>query len=231
MLSYDLAFWDSGDGSPEEIYGDICEGVDSRVASSAEVLRFRESVLDRWISFADFIEPLDYDPDADVQSELDRYVLLGVPFSLVEEMREVIGLAHDHGLTVYDPQSGQVLPRPRASGTRNHPDRSPAHNAVELLDASRLRDLLDAGADVEDDAGDGWTLLRHAIEAEADEHDRTGAPLHVDVTALLLARGADPLRIHDGMSVPAEAEERGHWLAAQLIRGWIGRPGSGGVAA
>jgi len=47
---------------------------------------------------------------------------------------------------------------------------SPAHAAVEHEDLPRLRDLLDAGADVEDDNGDGWTLLRHAIDVEFDGH-------------------------------------------------------------
>ncbi|WP_211244272.1 ankyrin repeat domain-containing protein [Actinospica robiniae] len=81
----------------------------------------------------------------------------------------------------------------------------------------------DAGHDVEDDNGDGWTLLRHAVDTEIDGHDQTGKPLHVDVTALLLARGADPLRSADGVTVVAEAERRGHWLAAELMNAWIGR--------
>jgi uncharacterized protein len=76
-------------------------------------------------------------------------------------------------------------------------DRGAAHNAVELEDLPLLKDLLDAGADVEDDSGDGWTLLRHAIDTEIDGHDQTGNPLHVDVTVLLLSRGADPLRMHN----------------------------------
>jgi hypothetical protein len=110
-LSFDLCFWGSGDGAPEEIYDDVCEGDDHRLVSSASVLQFRSEILDRWISFAHGIEPLEYDPDADEQADLDRYVLLTVPFSLVAELPEVIKLARDHGLTVYDPQTGQVLPR------------------------------------------------------------------------------------------------------------------------
>lgn len=102
---------------------------------------------------------------------------------------------------------------------------SMAHNAVEVQDVSQLRDLLDAGGDVEDDSGDGWTLLRHAIDTEVDAHDQTGGPLHVDVTALLLSRGADPLSRHNGMSVLEEAEARGHWLAVELMHAWINRSG------
>ncbi|MBB1159066.1 MULTISPECIES: ankyrin repeat domain-containing protein [Amycolatopsis] len=100
---------------------------------------------------------------------------------------------------------------------------SAAHQAVELEDLPRLRDILDAGHDVEDDSGDGWTLLRHAIDAEVDNHIQSGKPLHVDVTAFLLARGADPLRRHQGLSVLAEAQERGHWLAVDVMRGFISR--------
>lgn len=100
---------------------------------------------------------------------------------------------------------------------------SPAHLAVEQEDLSRLRDLLDAGRDVEDDDGHGWTLLRHAIDVEHDGHVRPGGPLHADVTAFLLARGADPLRPRNGMTIVAEAEIRGHWLAAEIVQAWIGR--------
>ncbi|MFD0260435.1 ankyrin repeat domain-containing protein [Kitasatospora indigofera] len=97
---------------------------------------------------------------------------------------------------------------------------SPGHLAVEHEDLPGLRDLLDDGYDVEDDCGDGWTLLRHAIDVEIDGHVQSGEPLHVDVTAFLLARGANPLRNTNGFLPAAEAEARGHWLAADLIRAW-----------
>lgn len=100
---------------------------------------------------------------------------------------------------------------------------SPAHLAVEHEDLPRLRDLLDAGHDVEDDNGDGWTLLRHAIDVEHDGHVQTGQPLHADVTAFLLARGADPLRTCNGMPVVVEAEIRGHLLAAEIMKAWVQR--------
>lgn len=98
-----------------------------------------------------------------------------------------------------------------------------AHLAVENEDLPRLRDLLDAGADVEDDSGDGWALLRHAIDIEQDGHAQTGRPLHVNTTALLLARGADPLRRHDGATVIEEASSRGHWLVVELMTAWAQR--------
>src|SRR5438067_2210696 len=100
-------------------------------------------------------------------------------------------------------------------------EESEAHHAVEHQDLPRLRDLLDAGHDVEDDHGDGWTLLRHAVEVEYDGHVQTGEGLHADVTAFLLTRGADPLRRCNGMSVVEEAAIRGHWLAAEIMTAWI----------
>jgi uncharacterized protein len=92
---------------------------------------------------------------------------------------------------------------------------TPAHQAVEQQDLARLRDLLDAGHDIEDDNGDGWTLLRHAIAVE---------PVHADMTALLLARGADPHRPSSAGTTPLDdAETRGHWLAVEIIRAWTGQ--------
>ena len=92
---------------------------------------------------------------------------------------------------------------------------SPAHQAVSDHDLNRLRDLLNDGHDIEDPGGDGWSLLRRAIHAEADRHARTGEPLHADMTALLLARGAKPRE--DRAGTAAEAELLGHWLAAGIV--------------
>jgi uncharacterized protein len=99
---------------------------------------------------------------------------------------------------------------------------SPAHQAVSDHDLNRLRDLLNDGHDIEDDSGDGWSLLRRAIHAEADRHAGTGEPLHADMTALLLARGAEPRE--DSAGTAAEAELLGHWLAAEIVSAWPGGP-------
>lgn len=84
---------------------------------------------------------------------------------------------------------GTTSAAPRAARRGTRMSWSPAHHAVEHEDLPRLRDLLDAGHDVEDDNGDGWTLLRHAVDVEHDGHVQTGEPLHTDVTAFLLACG------------------------------------------
>jgi hypothetical protein len=47
--------------------------------------------------------------------------------------------------------------------------------------------------------------------------------LHVDVTAFLLARGADPDRLSGGgtgVSARHMALVRGHWLADELFKAW-----------
>ncbi|MGK4593562.1 ankyrin repeat domain-containing protein [Amycolatopsis sp. w19] len=94
-----------------------------------------------------------------------------------------------------------------------------------MSDLPLLRELLDGGANINEEH-DGLTLLHHAIDVEIDSHTQTGEPLRVDVTAYLLARGADPLRPSDGgCGVTAEqmAFESRHWLASALFEGWGNR--------
>jgi hypothetical protein len=81
---------------------------------------------------------------------------------------------------------------------------SPAHLAVEHEDLSRLRDLLDAGHDVEDDNGDGWTLPLHAIDVE------TGIRGHWLAAEIMRAR------IGQGQGRPPPARQPGHARLPQL---------------
>ncbi|MDT3439084.1 MULTISPECIES: ankyrin repeat domain-containing protein [unclassified Pseudofrankia] len=107
---------------------------------------------------------------------------------------------------------------------------TPTHRAVEMEDLPALRDLLDAGADVHEER-DGFTLLHRAIDMELDAHALTGEPLHVDMTAYLLARGADPRRRGEGgngISARHMAVSSGHWLATCLIDEWIRTHTDGG---
>ena len=109
----------------------------------------------------------------------------------------------------------------RRRAVMRHQSLSPAHQAVADHDLNRLRGLLHNGHDIEDDNGDGWSLLRRAIHTEADRHARTGEPLHADMTAFLLARGAEPHE--DGTGIAAEAELLRHWLAAEIFSAWVKR--------
>ncbi|MFI8802760.1 ankyrin repeat domain-containing protein [Micromonospora chalcea] len=105
---------------------------------------------------------------------------------------------------------------------------TPTHHAVEMEDLPRLRQLLDDGAAVEDADEHGLTLLHHAVDVEGDGALQSGGPLHVDVTAFLLARGANPDAVdRDGRTPLDYARANGHWLAVELLAAWsrAGRPG------
>jgi ankyrin repeat protein len=104
------------------------------------------------------------------------------------------------------------------------PGWSRAHVAVEHEDLPALAQLLTDGADAEDADARGFTLLHHAVDVEVDGAAQTGQPLHVDTTALLLTRGANPLAEDASGQTPLDsAERRGHWLAAGLFRAWLSR--------
>jgi hypothetical protein len=184
------------------------------------------------------LDPFKDTIDAIVRQEQDNP---GQPACSVKEIFD--RLVAEHGATgiSYSTLRGYVSGiRPRPRRTRIHPVLpatppssspaqaadpslpawSPAHLAVEHQDLPRLRDLLDAGHDVEDDNGDGWSLLHHTIDSECDAHLTSGQPLHADITAFLLARGADPHRPRNGVPALTEAENRGHWLAAEIMKSW-----------
>ncbi|MFD4323383.1 hypothetical protein ACFWQC_02030 [Nocardioides sp. NPDC058538] len=98
----------------------------------------------------------------------------------------------------------------------------PPHVAVEQEDVERLRDLLDAGGDVHEE-WNGMSLLAHAVDTEADGAAQAGDPLHVDTTAYLLSRGADPTRRGQGgggSTAVEDAQASGHWLASALFAEW-----------
>jgi uncharacterized protein len=84
------------------------------------------------------------------------------------------------------------------------PGWSRAHLAVEHDDLPTLARLLSDGADVQDPDARGCTLLHHAVDVEVDCAAQ-GGPLHVDTTALLLARGADPLAADPGGQTPLDS--------------------------
>ncbi|HLL67367.1 MAG TPA: ankyrin repeat domain-containing protein [Micromonosporaceae bacterium] len=105
---------------------------------------------------------------------------------------------------------------------------TPAHHAVEMEDLPRLRQILDDGADVEDANEQGMTLLHHAVDVEGDGALQSARQAHVDTTAFLLARGADPGAAMQAGETPLDlARQYGHWLAAELLEAWDRR----GIAA
>ena len=120
------------------------------------------------------------------------------------------------------PAAASAMPAPDIAACRpaSPATWSPGHKAIEQHDLLQLRQILDAGHDVEDETRDGLTLLRHAVHREHTAHMQHGGPLHVGMTALLLARGADPHHLRNSASIEIEAELLGHWLAAEVIRAW-----------
>ncbi|MFE7615719.1 ankyrin repeat domain-containing protein [Streptomyces sp. NPDC057496] len=104
-------------------------------------------------------------------------------------------------------------------------DMTPERIALEQDDLEGLRSLLDSGVDVHQE-WNGFTLLHSAVDGEIDGHIQTGEPLHVDATALLLSKGADPMRPSHGGKGPSAhhlAFVSGHWLAFDLFEAWIKR--------
>ncbi|MGW1029882.1 ankyrin repeat domain-containing protein [Streptomyces sp. NPDC002577] len=98
---------------------------------------------------------------------------------------------------------------------------TPAHRAVEHEDAETLARLLADGSDP-DEVFSNMTLLTHAIDVEGDGSLRSGQPLTVHTTAVLLAFGADPeLADQEGRTPMDMANHYGHDLAVNLLQAHI----------
>src|SRR5262245_36592252 len=101
---------------------------------------------------------------------------------------------------------------------------SPAHQAIESASLSELKLLLDSGVDIQDPDENGTTLLHHSIDIEGDLVMQECGILHVDMTALLLAHGADPRALDRRGQTPLDwAMRLRHWLAEDLLTAWMNR--------
>src|SRR3954470_24717774 len=77
----------------------------------------------------------------------------------------------------------------------HEPHCPPLFQAVEHQQAEIARRLIAAGADINRDAGQGWTPLAHAIDSESDAASQAGLPpesVATELVELLLAAGAKP---------------------------------------
>lgn len=122
-MSVDLGFWESGDGSAEDLYEDAAEGIDHTFTASQRVLEFRADLLNRWPDLADSIEPPEFDHELEVPSDLSRYILVTMHASQGDRIPAMTGLALAHGLVGYDPQAGSAIGRLSAVATAVIPDR------------------------------------------------------------------------------------------------------------
>jgi ankyrin len=96
-------------------------------------------------------------------------------WAVSEKHPEVVRLLLDHGADIHARSAAQIVRR-RGSGGY-----TPLLFAARVGDATSVRILLDAGANVDDTAEDGLSALALATVRG-----------HVDVATLLLERGADP---------------------------------------
>ena len=113
-MSYDLYFWKSAVGEPEEICDRLADEDVDGVDPSPEVERFRSSLLHRWPDLADRISP--WAPDLDWREPWGRddlaayFVTLTLSLSTEPDvLRDIAALAHEHSLVTHDPQTGETL--------------------------------------------------------------------------------------------------------------------------
>ncbi|TDT97253.1 hypothetical protein EDD99_5363 [Streptomyces sp. 846.5] len=114
-MSVDLCFWKSGDGAAEDLYDDAAEGITERFESSERVALFRSDLLRAWPDLGDSLEPLEFDPDLDVQEDLSRFVLITLHSSQGDRISDIVNIAVEHGLIGYDPQTDSAIAGPSAA--------------------------------------------------------------------------------------------------------------------
>ncbi|GAA1872133.1 hypothetical protein [Actinomadura bangladeshensis] len=110
-MSYDLYFWKSAAGEPDE----ICDRLaDEDVVPAPEVERFRTELLARWPDLADRISP--WAPDLDWRQPwgrkdlADYFVSLTLPFSTeASALQDMVTLARKHDLVTHNPQTGETI--------------------------------------------------------------------------------------------------------------------------
>ena len=113
-MSYDLYFWKSAAGEPDEICDRLADEDVDGVAPSPEVERFRSGLLGRWPDLADQISP--WAPDLDWREPWGRddlaayFVTLTLSSSTKSRvLRDTVALARKHSLVTYDPQTGETI--------------------------------------------------------------------------------------------------------------------------
>jgi ankyrin repeat protein len=101
----------------------------------------------------------------------------------------------------------------------DEPHDPPLHLAIEQQWTEVVRRLIQAGANVNRDLGNGWSPLVHAIDIESDAASQAGRlpdEVSTELVALLLAAGARPTEEAAAGPLRAELRERTLVLAHQL---------------
>jgi hypothetical protein len=113
-VSYDLYFWKSAVGEPEEICDRLADEDVDGVNPSPQVERFRSRLLRHWPDLADRISP--WAPDLDWREPWGRVDLAAYFVTLTMShstepgvLRDIAALAHKHGLVTHDPQTGETI--------------------------------------------------------------------------------------------------------------------------
>ncbi|MGK5557411.1 hypothetical protein ACSNOI_37975 [Actinomadura kijaniata] len=113
-MSYDLYFWKSAKGPAQEVGHQLADEEVHGLEPSPDVERFRERLLTTWPDLADQISP--WAPDLDWRQPWGRkdlapyFVGLTLSWSTTtDDLDSMISIAREHGLTAYDPQTGEVI--------------------------------------------------------------------------------------------------------------------------
>ncbi|MEV5570715.1 hypothetical protein AB0L06_11735 [Spirillospora sp. NPDC052269] len=113
-MSYELYFWKSAVGDPDE----ICDRLDDEdvegVTPSPEVEHFRSELLVRWPDLADRISP--WAPDLDWRQPWGHEDLAAYFVSLslalnteASALQDFVTLARQYSLVTHDPQTGETF--------------------------------------------------------------------------------------------------------------------------
>jgi hypothetical protein len=109
-VAYDLYFWKSASGEASEVCDRLADEDVQGVDASPDVLLFRAEVLRRWPDLADSISP--WAPDLGWRLPWGREDLGAYFVSLTflygsdpQRLINVVALAHEYSLVVYDPQN------------------------------------------------------------------------------------------------------------------------------
>ena len=111
FVTYDLYFWKSADGEAGEVCNRLADEDVDGVEASPDTQRFRAELLRRWPDLADKISP--WAPDLTWRQPWGRedlaayFVSLTLPYNTDQQtLNDVLALAHERGVVVYDPQAG-----------------------------------------------------------------------------------------------------------------------------